>query len=103
VLSGVAANTNCIVFDFTRPGLEPTICYIQGEHTNHYSTDTMHYIKYLRVSLVFGSMSLYNLCFYCRFYGLACKTRHLAPILSEYVKMMPCPVVPHYVIRYTLS
>jgi hypothetical protein len=32
VLSGEATNTNFIVFDLTRPGLEPTIYLTRGEH-----------------------------------------------------------------------
>jgi hypothetical protein len=39
VLSGEATNTNFIVFDLTRPGLEPTIYHTRGEHVNHYATD----------------------------------------------------------------
>ena len=39
VLSGEAANTNCIVFGLTRPGLELMIYCTRGEHANHYTTD----------------------------------------------------------------
>ena len=38
VLSNEATNTNFIVFDLTRPGLEPMIYHTQGEHGNHYYT-----------------------------------------------------------------
>ena len=38
VLSGEATNTNFIVFDLIRSGLEPTIYPTWGEHTNHYTT-----------------------------------------------------------------
>jgi hypothetical protein len=41
VLSGEATNTNCIVFGLTRPGLEPTIHRIRGEHSNHYAIDAV--------------------------------------------------------------
>jgi hypothetical protein len=33
--------TNFIVFDLTRPGLEPTIYRTRGEHANHYATDAV--------------------------------------------------------------
>jgi hypothetical protein len=39
VLSGEATNTNFIVFGLTRPGLEPTIYRILGQHADHYTTD----------------------------------------------------------------
>jgi hypothetical protein len=35
VLSRKATNTNFIVFGLTRPGLEPTIYRIRGEHADH--------------------------------------------------------------------
>jgi hypothetical protein len=38
VLSGEAANTNRLVFGFTRSGLEPIIYRTRGEHANHYIT-----------------------------------------------------------------
>jgi len=41
MLSGEAINTNLIRFDLTRPGLQPTICRMQGEHANYYTTDTI--------------------------------------------------------------
>jgi hypothetical protein len=37
VHSGEATNTNCLVFNFTRLGLEPTIYRTRGEHANHYT------------------------------------------------------------------
>ena len=39
ILSEEATNTNFIVFDLTRPGLESTICRTRGEHASHYTTD----------------------------------------------------------------
>ena len=39
MLNGEAANTNFLVFDWTRPGLKPMIYHTRGEHTNHYTTD----------------------------------------------------------------
>ena len=41
MLSGKAKNTNFIIFDLTRPGLEPTIYRTRGEHANHNTTDTV--------------------------------------------------------------
>jgi hypothetical protein len=41
VLIGEATNTNFIVFDLTRPGLEPTINRTRGEHAKHYTTDAV--------------------------------------------------------------
>ena len=41
LLSREATNTNFIVFGLTRPGLEPTIYRIRGEHANHYATDVV--------------------------------------------------------------
>jgi hypothetical protein len=41
VFSGEATNTNFIVFGLTRPGIEPTIYRIGGEHANHYATDAV--------------------------------------------------------------
>jgi hypothetical protein len=35
------ATTNFIVFGLTRPQPEPMIYHIQGEHTNHYTTDAV--------------------------------------------------------------
>ena len=39
MLSGEATNTNFIVVDVTRSGLEPTISRTRGEHANHYAID----------------------------------------------------------------
>jgi hypothetical protein len=39
MFSGEAANTDCIVFGLTRPGLEPMIYHTRGEHANQYATD----------------------------------------------------------------
>jgi len=41
VLSGETANTNLIVFDLTRLGLEPTFYPTQGELSNNYTTNTV--------------------------------------------------------------
>jgi hypothetical protein len=41
VLSGEATNTNFVVFDLTRSGLEPTIYRTRDEHVNHYTTDAI--------------------------------------------------------------
>jgi hypothetical protein len=41
MLSGEATNTNFIVFGLTRPGLEPTIYRIRGEHANDNATDVV--------------------------------------------------------------
>jgi hypothetical protein len=41
MLSGEATNTNSLFFGLTRPGLEPTIYRIRGEHANHYATDAV--------------------------------------------------------------
>jgi hypothetical protein len=38
VFSWEAANTNFIVFGFTRSGLESTIYRTRDEHANHYTT-----------------------------------------------------------------
>jgi hypothetical protein len=32
-------HTNCIIFDLTRSGREPTIYRTRGEHADHYTTD----------------------------------------------------------------
>ena len=40
-LSGEAANTICMVFCMTRPGLEPTIYRTRGNHDDHYTTDAV--------------------------------------------------------------
>jgi hypothetical protein len=37
-------NTKFIVFDLTRPGFEPTIYHIRGEHANHYTTKAVYKI-----------------------------------------------------------
>ena len=37
-----ALNTNFIVFDLTRPELNPTIYHILDEHANHYTTDVVY-------------------------------------------------------------
>ena len=42
MFSGKATRTNFIVFDLTRPGLEPTIYRTRGEHANHYTSDAVH-------------------------------------------------------------
>ena len=39
VFSEEAINTNFIVFDLTRSGLEPTIYFTRGKYANHYTTD----------------------------------------------------------------
>ena len=39
MLSEEATNTNFIVFDLIRTGLNPTIYHIRGEHANHYATN----------------------------------------------------------------
>ena len=39
MFSGEATNTNCIAFDLTKSGLEPTIYLTRGEHANHYTTE----------------------------------------------------------------
>jgi len=36
-----AANTNFIVLGLTRPGREPTICHIRGEHAHHFTTEAV--------------------------------------------------------------
>jgi hypothetical protein len=41
VLSGLATNTNFIVFGLTRLGLEPTIYHTRGKHANHYAIDAV--------------------------------------------------------------
>jgi hypothetical protein len=41
VLSGVATNTNFIIFGITRPGLNPTLYRTRGEHANHDNTDAI--------------------------------------------------------------
>ena len=41
MLSREATKTNLIVFGLTRPGLKPMIYGTLGEHTNHYTTDTV--------------------------------------------------------------
>jgi hypothetical protein len=41
MVSGEATNTNFIVFDLTRPGLEPTIYRTRGKYANHYATDAV--------------------------------------------------------------
>ena len=41
VLSGKAANTNCIVFCSTRPESEPTIYRTRGKHANQDTTDAI--------------------------------------------------------------
>jgi hypothetical protein len=41
VLSWKAANTYCIVFGWTRPGLEPKTYCTQDEYGNHYATDAI--------------------------------------------------------------
>ena len=38
MLSGEATNSNFTVSGLTRPGLQPTIYHIRGEHANHYAT-----------------------------------------------------------------
>jgi hypothetical protein len=45
VFGGEATNTNFIVFDLTRPQLEPKIYRTRGEHANHYVTDAVMYGK----------------------------------------------------------
>jgi hypothetical protein len=45
LLSGEATNTHLIVFDLTRPGLEPSIYRTRGEHANHYTTDAVFYTR----------------------------------------------------------
>ena len=41
LLNGEAANTNLIVFNFTRPGLKLMIYHTRGEYANHYTTDAI--------------------------------------------------------------
>jgi len=36
-----AVNTNCIVFGFIRPVLEPTIYHTRSEHVNHYTAHAL--------------------------------------------------------------
>ena len=36
-----AADTNSIVFNWIRPGVEPTIYHTQGEHANYYTTNVV--------------------------------------------------------------
>jgi hypothetical protein len=49
LLSGEAANFNCVVFDLTQPGLELTIYQAQGEHASHYTTDAVKKIEIISV------------------------------------------------------
>ena len=44
MLSEEATNTNFIVFDLTRPGLDPTIYRTRGEHANYYTNDAVSMI-----------------------------------------------------------
>jgi hypothetical protein len=46
----LATNTNLIVFDLIRSGIEPTIYRIRGEHANHYTTDAVQ----ITIVIVFG-------------------------------------------------
>jgi len=48
VLSREATNINCIVFGFTRPWLEPTVCRSQDDHATHYAID----VVIIRISLL---------------------------------------------------
>ena len=43
VCSGETANTNFIVFRFTRSGLEPTFYHTPDEFSNHYTNDVIVY------------------------------------------------------------
>ena len=44
--SGEATNTNLIVFDLTRSGLETMIYHTREEHPNHYTTDAFFRQRY---------------------------------------------------------
>ena len=43
MLSGEATDTNLIVFDLTRSGLEPTIYCTRGKHANQYTTNAVQW------------------------------------------------------------
>jgi hypothetical protein len=43
-LFGEAANTNFIAVGLTRSRLETTVHRTRGQHTNHYTTDEVHFI-----------------------------------------------------------
>jgi len=47
VLSGQGANTNFIIFGFTRPEPEPTIYHTRGVHTNHNTTDAVQLLLHM--------------------------------------------------------
>jgi hypothetical protein len=53
MLSGEATHTNVIVFDLTRPGLEPTIYHTPDEYANHYTTDAVLNKKIINQELYF--------------------------------------------------
>jgi hypothetical protein len=72
-INGEAINTNCIIFGFTRPGLEPTIYSTRGEHANHYPSgaidifyfiynysddNTVAYAGYDLYKLIFGFLKV---------------------------------------------
>ena len=56
MLSKETSNTNSIVFDLTRPGLEPMIYRTRGEHANHYTTDFGYSIFYMDQLISFYSL-----------------------------------------------
>jgi hypothetical protein len=49
MLSREATNTNFIVFGLILLGLEPTIYRTGGEHANHYTTDAVYLVMFLRI------------------------------------------------------
>jgi hypothetical protein len=61
MLSREATNTNFIVFSLTRPGLEPTNYHTQGQHANHYTTDTV-----ICVNIMDIQFSVYSLVYVCQ-------------------------------------
>ena len=61
MLSGEAMNTNFIVFELTRSGLELMIYQTLGEHANHYTTDVVHFLSIkLQVYHIMSRSCSYN-------------------------------------------
>ena len=58
MLRGEATNTNFIIFDLTRSGLERMIYRTRGEHANQYTTEAVSPQKrYIEITLMYDSIN----------------------------------------------
>ena len=74
MFNGEATHINYLVFDLTRPWLEPTTYRHRGEYTNHYTAATVG--KYMIISIINNDVKSIT-------YKLAEKNRKLQTNISD--------------------